>query len=90
MRGHRVHDENCETTARRFWGEGRVKNARVASSRKIRGAVFSLGHAIKGGEFDMRENNVESFVKINFKKKICSLSSSKIFGRNGNVITERG
>lgn len=23
MRGHRVHDENCETTARRFWGEGR-------------------------------------------------------------------
>lgn len=67
MRGHRVHDENCETTARRFCGrgrggKGRVKNARAASSRKIREAVFSLGHAIKGGKFDTSENR--KFCKV--------------------------
>lgn len=71
MRGHRVHDENCETTTRRFCGRGRgreegeeerVKNARAASSRKIREAVFSLGHAIKGGKFDTSENR--KFCKV--------------------------
>lgn len=33
-----------------------MKNARAASLRKIREAVFSLGHAIKGGKFDTSEN----------------------------------
>lgn len=42
--------------------EGRVKNARAASSRKIREAVFSLGHAIKGGKFDTSENR--KFCKV--------------------------
>lgn len=53
---------------------------RAAFSRKIRGAVFSLGHAVKGGRNSICAESKVKFVILE-KKEICFLSSSKIFDR---------